>query len=187
MGLNRVVREIKENAKKEAERIIREGKDEAENILRQAEEGVKKRLKEIKEDAENRKKQTELRSRTLTKIRTKELALGMKKEAVERVYQEFLAFLKNMKGREKERTFRSMIRLARKQIGEPETIYVRKEDSAFAKKIFREFQIKTKDIEGGFILESKDGKEMVDFSFEAILEMLKGKTLKSVSRVLFGG
>lgn len=186
MGLNKVADEIRFKAEKEAQRTINEGKSEGERIL----EETRKRLREYEETVRketcSNMEQIGIRSQTLTQKRMKEFAMNIKKEAVERVYQQFLDYLKNAKGGEKDRIFRKMMAGARKQISAPETVYVRKEDTAHARKLFRGLEVKARGMDGGFILESGDGREIADYSFGTLVELLKGRTLKSVSKTLFG-
>lgn len=186
MGLNKVADEIRLNAEREAQRIISEGKREGDRIL----EETKKRLREYEEttrkEMNSSVEQINMRNQTITQKRMKEFAMNIKKEVVEKVYQQFLDYLKNAKGNERTRIFRKMITSAKKQISKPQIVYVRQEDTAIARKLFKGLQVKTKDMDGGFMLESGDGKEIVDYRFETLVELLKGKTLRNVSKTLFG-
>jgi vacuolar-type H+-ATPase subunit E/Vma4 len=186
MGLNKVTVEIRFNAEKEAQRILAEGRAEGERILGE----TRKRLKEFEESVGKERdaslEQIGTKSQTVFQKRMKEAVMEIKKEAVEKVYQRFLESLEGVKGGEKERLFRKMMASARKQIERPETVYVRREDAPLAKALFRGLQVRTKDISGGFLLESGDGSEVVDYSFDMLVELLKGRTLKDVSKKLFG-
>lgn len=186
MGLNKVADEIRFKAEKEAQRIINEGKSEGEGIL----EETRKRLREyeetIRKETSGGMEQINVRSQTLARKQAKELAMDARREVVEKVYQQFLGYLRNVKGGERDRIFRKMLAGARKQISKPRAVYVRKEDAAIARKLFKGLEVRTRDMHGGFVLESGDGKEIVDYSFETLVEMLKGRTLKSVSGTLFG-
>ena len=173
-------------ADKEAQGILDEGRREGDKLI----EETKKRLKEyenaMKNEMENAVGQINVRSQTVMKKQLKEFAMNTKKEMVEMVYNEFLDYLKNMKGDERTRIFRKMAESTKSQISKPGVVYARKEDTVLAKKLFGRLEIRTQEMEGGLMLESSDGKEMVDFRFETLVELLKGRTLKSVSRIMFG-
>jgi V/A-type H+-transporting ATPase subunit E len=186
MGLNKVSFEIRENARREAQKIISEGKGEGQKLMDEARARLKEQEKAMRQDMELALRQIELRSQTIVKRQTKEFAMNAKKELVERVYLEFLDYLKGMKGDERSRIFRKMLNSARGQIAKPKYVHVRKEDVTLAKKLFRGLEIRTKEMDGGFIVESADGRELIDLSFETLIEQLKGRTLKGVSKTLFG-
>jgi V/A-type H+-transporting ATPase subunit E len=186
MGLNKVADEIRLNAEREAERIVGEGRKEGERILEEAKKRLKEREEDAKKEIASSVEQITIRNQTLTQKRMKEFVMNTKREAVEKVYVEFLASLKTAGSGEKEKMFRKMQAGAKSQIAKPETVYVRREDAPLAKKLFRGIEVKSKDMEGGFMLESGDGKEIVDYRFETVVELLKGKTLKNVTKTLFG-
>jgi vacuolar-type H+-ATPase subunit E/Vma4 len=187
MGLSRVVGEIKENAEKEAEAIVREAEKEAEAILSESARIVRERGKEMESEMEKEIKQIEMRNSTMRKTRKKELLLKTKRDVMEGVYGKFLEILGNAKGREKEGIYRKLLALAREQIRNPKIMYVNPKGTGTAKKVFRGVQIRKRKMKGGFILESDDRKEFVDFRFETLIELLKEKTLKNISKILFGG
>jgi vacuolar-type H+-ATPase subunit E/Vma4 len=186
MSLNKVASEIRMKADKEVQSILGEGRREGDKII----EETKKRLKEyenaMKIETENALGQINMRSQAVMKKQLKDFAMNTKKEMVELVYNEFLDYLKTMKGDERTRIYRKMAESMKSQISKPGVVYVRKDDTALAKKLFSGLKIRTQEMEGGLMLESKDGKEMVDFRFETLVELLKGRTLKSVSRIMFG-
>jgi vacuolar-type H+-ATPase subunit E/Vma4 len=186
MGLNKVADEIRLNAEREAQAIISEGRREGERMLEEAEKRLKEHEEAVRKETSSSMEQISIRSQTLTQKRMKEFVMNTKREAVERVYRQFLDYLKNAKGGERDGIFRKMMASARKQINAPEIVYARKEDMAHAKKLFRGLEVKAKGTDGGFILESGDGREIADYRFETLVELLKGKTLKSVSKTLFG-
>ena len=187
MGLNKVATEIRQNAEKEAQRVVGEGKSEGQKILDEARKRVKEQEAAMRKEIEAELRQIDVKIQTLMKKQTREFEMNAKKELVEKVYQEFLDHLRNMKGGERERIFKQMARQTKDQINNPKTVYARKEDASLAKKLFRGMHVITKDMDGGFVLESGDGKEAMDFRFETFIELLKGRTLKSVSKTLFGG
>jgi len=173
-------------ADKEAQGILGEGRREGERIT----EETKKRLKEyedaVKMERDNAFEQINIRSQTVMKKQLKEFAMNTKKEMVEMVYREFLDYLKSMRADERTKIFKMMAESTKSQISRPRVVYAKKDDIALAKKLFKGLEVRTKEMEGGFMLESGDGKEMVDFRFETLVELLKGRTLKNVSKTLFG-
>ena len=186
MGLNKVVMEIRENARKEAQRLVSEGRSEGLRLMDEAKKRAKEQEDAIRKETEAAFGQIELRNQTIIKKQAKGFAMNTKKELVEKVYQEFLDYLKNVKGDERTRLFRKMLNATKGQIEKPKYVHVRREDVTLARKLFRGMEIRPKDMDGGFMLESGDGKEVVDLRFETLLDMLRGRTLKGVSKTLFG-
>lgn len=186
MGLNKVVMEIRENSRKEAQRLVSEGRSEGLLLMDEAKKRVKEQEDALRKETEAAFGQIELRNQTIIKKQAKEFAMNTKKELVEKVYQEFLDYLKNVKGDERTRLFRKMLNATKGQIEKPKYVYVRKDDVALAKKLFGRLEVRTQDMDGGFMLESGDGREVVDLRFGTLLELLRGRTLKGVSKTLFG-
>jgi vacuolar-type H+-ATPase subunit E/Vma4 len=186
MGLNKVAIEIRVTAQKEAHRITSEAKNEGQEIIDEARNRVKEQESLIRSEMESAFRQIEARNQTLIRKRMKDFEMNAKKELVERVYQGFMENLKKAKTGERERMFKRMLSAARKSIEKPKTVYVKREDSSLARKMFRGLEVKTKEMDGGLVLESSDAKEMIDFRFETLIDLMKSRTLKNVSRMLFG-
>ncbi|UCC91932.1 MAG: hypothetical protein JSV39_01555, partial [Candidatus Aenigmatarchaeota archaeon] len=143
--------------------------------------------KEMESEMESEIKQIEMRNLTMRKTREKELLLKTKRDIMEGVYGKFLEYLRNAKGKEKEGIYRKLLALARKQMRSPKIMYVNPKDAGTAKRASRGVQVRKKGMEGGFMLESADGKEFVDFRFETLVELIRERTLKNTSKILFGG
>lgn len=187
MGLEKVVVEIKENAERKAEGMVREAEKEAERIIREAKERAKQAKKGIEKENEQAIRQIEMRNLTIRKARKKELVLKAKKEMMDEVYMRFLVNISKSKGRKRETIYRKLASIAKKQMKRPGVVYMDPKDSGLSKKVWKGLRFRKKEMKGGFMLESDDGKEFVDFRFETLNGLLKEKTLKDVSRMLFGG
>lgn len=187
MGLDKVVEEIKENAQKEAEGILEEARKQADSIIKQSREKVSESRKEMERESKQLIKQIESRNITIRKTRKRELLLKTKKEIMDGIYERFLEELKNSKGKEKEKVYKRLASLAKNQMKNPRKVYVNPNDFSVVRKVYKGVHAEKKEMNGGFMLESEDGREFVDFRFETLVELLKERTLKNLSKILFGG
>ena len=175
MGMQEVADEIISEAEKKAAEIIKSGSEEAEKILDEA-------AKKTAEKRSGMKKKSEeflagLRTREMTKARLsiKKSAAETKGRAIDGVYERLSGEL--LGDREK------LLKMLASFAGSADAVCVNEKDTSAAKEIFS-MPVKKADIEGGIILEA--GGESVDMSLSTIKELVKNRTLKDVSSVLFG-
>lgn len=184
MGLEVVKEEILNSAKAQASSLIAEAKKEADRAMKEAEN----KCKEINEKSESeikniidRLKRQEMASAELEK---KKIILESKKQILESVFAEAKKRLEGLSDKEREHYIKKLLERIKDDI-EPFYFYCSRRDVNFLKGI-EGIDVKPMDIIGGLIGENKDKTVIVDYSFEELLESVKGSQLQEVSKLLFG-
>ncbi len=178
MGIENVAEEILREAEKNAKTIVEEGEAGRKQLLEEARIRIK-----AKKDAIDKEFSDALQSvRTLenmkAKMAVKERILDGKKSMIDECFE---TALENMREDALQRLFD-----AGKRMLEPGAAYVSPDDVEKARKLFHGVAVKERNMKGGIVLESKDGKETVDLSLERLAEITKAVSLRDVSKILFG-
>ncbi|MBI2076667.1 MAG: hypothetical protein HYT72_05470 [Candidatus Aenigmarchaeota archaeon] len=178
MGIDNVADEIIREAEKKAKAIAEEGDNIKNQTLDESRKKIKAEKGRIDRDMAETFEAIRIREMMKAKMSVKESILTQKKNLIDSCFD---AAAEKIKGDVLQKLFET----GKKSI-EPEVVYVNSGDAEKAKKLFRGVSVKEKDIKGGIILESKDGKETIDMSLERLTEMARTKALKDVSKILFG-
>lgn len=176
MGMNEVADEIIGEAEKKAAEIIKSGSEEAEKILDEATKITAEKKSGLKKKSEEFIAGLRTREMTKARLNIKKSAAETKGRAIDGVYERL--FVELLGDREK-----LLKMLAGSCNFNADAVFVNEKDISAAKRIFSA-PVKKADIEGGIILEA--GGESVDMSISTIKELVKNRTLKDVSSVLFG-
>ncbi|RLJ07252.1 MAG: hypothetical protein DRP13_04140 [Candidatus Aenigmatarchaeota archaeon] len=184
MRMKELSKEIIRQAEKEAEKIIKNAKKEAEALIEKAKAEAKQEIEKERKKTRKEKERLLNREKIKANIEGKKLTLDTKKEVLERVFQEFLKKVLDMKEKEKTELYRSLVKNAEKEI-KSGTIYVRKQDLKIVKKLAK-LRVMEKDMEWGITAESRDGKELIDLTLPTLIEFLKERTAKKLADLLFG-
>lgn len=182
MVLEELESEIIQNAKTEAQRIIAESQEEAKTLEEEAKARVKSKKNSLEEDLERQIAFLATIQKTRARMNMKHLLVSEKKALIDHVYAGFSELLEKNKAT----MIKKLYEKAKKDI-KPAKIYVNQSDQRMAKTIFKGLEIEPKQITGGFIAESKDGRELVDYSYDTLLETVRGLSLQKVHKELFGG
>ncbi|MBI2101797.1 hypothetical protein HYT53_04260 [Candidatus Woesearchaeota archaeon] len=181
MGLEAVKEEIIRNAKEQETALIAEARKEANRIVRETE----KKIEEIREksEADTKKMLDTIKRQEIAsaELESKKMALEAKKEAIGNVFSEAKKKLEGMDDKKRELCIKHLIEKTKKEI-EVANIYCNKRDAKFLKG----FNVQAIDIAGGLIAENKEKTIRVDYSFEILLESIKETELQSASKILFG-
>ena len=181
MGLEELKEEIIRNAKeqetallaearKEANRIIKETEKKIEEIKQRSDEGTKKIIETIKRQ--------ELAS---AELENKKILLDAKKQIIEAVFAEAAKKLENLNDKKREAYIKKLFEKAKRDI-EVAYVYCNKKDLKFLKGA----NAATADITGGILAENKEKTIRVDYSFDTILQNIKETELQNISKILFG-
>ena len=181
MGLENVKEEILNIAKEQANSLTADARKEANRIMRETE----KKIEEIREKSESESKRTldaikrqELAS---AELENKKMLLEAKKQAIEAVFAEARKRLEDMDDKKREAALKRLLDKAKNEM-ETATVYCNKKDAKFLKG----FGIETANIMGGIITENKEKTIRIDCSFDAMLESIKESELQNISKALFG-
>jgi len=183
MALDKVVEEILESARKEADGLIQTAEKEKKSILQLAEENVavsKKAQAKQTEEATKRLRQQELSS---AELEAKRILLNARKEMLDRTFDEVMKDLAGLRDEEKSRLYRIIVEKGTKVLPNAR-IYCPRGESKLVPN--GKGEVVEKDIPAGLILESMDGQVSLDYTFKTILEDVWEKELKNVSNILFG-
>jgi len=185
MALDKVVGDIMESARKDADQIIQAAENERDSVIREARlkgEGAQKQREKQLEEAIKRLRQQEVSS---AELEAKRIVLNAKKEMLDVVFQDTLKHLSRLSDSDKSRLYSRILSEATKVIPNPKVSCPRG-DAKFLTVVVGLGSVQETDMEPGLILESSDGMVRLDYSFRTLLEGIWEKELKNVSNVLFG-
>lgn len=180
MGLEAVKEEIIRSAKEQEAAIIAEARKEANRLIREAE----KKIEEMKAkmDAETKRRLDAIKRQEMVSadMENRKMLLEAKKEIIESVFTEVKKAIRSLDDKKREAYIKRLMEKAKRDI-EPAHFYSNKSDAKF----LRELNPKPADIIGGILAENEDMTIRVDYSFETMLESIKENELQSVNRILF--
>ncbi|MEO2241849.1 MAG: V-type ATP synthase subunit E family protein [Euryarchaeota archaeon] len=200
MGLKELEERILEEAKREAEEIVKEAEEEAEKILEKAKREAEERRREIldraRREAETRKRreiaQARLEARQL-KLQAKEECI---EEALERARRRIRELSEEGSRRYLEFLERAAVEAARAISTDKVILRVNERDREAMEELLPDVRVEVDkevelgdpvDILGGVIAESEDGSEVFDNSVEARMRRMRSELVRRVSDTLFGG
>ncbi|MBI4018847.1 MAG: hypothetical protein HY364_01170 [Candidatus Aenigmarchaeota archaeon] len=180
MGIEEMASGILNEAEKRAQAIIQKGREEERSV----EEEIKNKAKLEKETIKNKTNEEIMRLETReiasARVTMKKQMVIEKKKIIDSIYDSFFSAME--KEIAKEELLETLFEAGKSKLGSVDRVYVNPNDVSAAKKLCKD--VRTKNISGGIVLEK--GKESVDLSMETLRGLLRQRTLKSVSNVLFG-
>ena len=175
MGINEVKKEILNNAKKEAKRIIETAEVEKKTVV----EASESRVIEIKIQLEGEMKRSiELYENLImaeANSMVKKQRLNLEKEIINKVFNDAKEELSNLSKSERESHIKKLL----KNSDGYSMVYCAEKDLSITK------NAQKIDISGGIVLENKEGEIRLDLSYETLLESVKQKKLSEVANLLF--
>lgn len=185
MALDKVVGDIMESARKDADQIIQAAEKERETLFaearKRAESAQKEKNKQL-EDALKRLRQQEVSS---AELEAKRIVLNAKKETLDIILRDTLQKLSRLSDADKSRIYNRILSKAVKVIPDPK-VYCPKGDAKLLAGVAGLKSVEETDMEPGLILESGDGMVRLDYRFRTILDGIWEKELKNVSNLIFG-
>jgi len=189
----KVSRKIIQDAEKEASNILEQAKKKADEILKSAQKKAQRIKEEAEKSGEGMKKREEERLVTIEKLEEKKMLLTMKREVLNRVFEEALEDMKNWKVQRYTDFIVKKIILAI-STGNELVVPGRLHSNALRKrldKIKRDRNLKFEvakedgDFDFGFVI--KRERTEVKFTGEDILDELRDRIEIEVARRLFAG
>lgn len=178
MGLDELKEELKGKAQAERHKILATAKDEAAKIVEKAKLKAKEHERAEIAVVRNIIDSIERKEITTTELEIKKQMLRIKKESIDAVFADALKTL--AKDKKSSKYLNKLLSKAKKSM-DVATVYGNSKD----KSEFSEVEFKSADITGGLIAESKDGSIIIDYSYDTVMEDLKGQVLTNVARILF--
>ncbi len=190
MGLEKVVDDIKDEARARAEEIVEEAETEKEERLEEARKKAEKVKQEARENAE--KEAEALREQEISSAKLESRKMKSREERdlladLRRDVREELAQLEE--GRED--MTRPLLETSVEELDEDEgTVYCAEGDEELVQGLVDEYEGLefggTTDVLGGVVVESSDGRIRVDNSFDSVLNTVWNNSMREVSNRLLG-
>jgi V/A-type H+-transporting ATPase subunit E len=185
MALDKVVKDIVDSARREADALIKSAEDERETILRDARDKVSKMRKAQEKDLEDALKRLRRQEISSAELEAKKIVLNKKKEILDRTFEEALSELSHMPIDDKKRIYLKSIEAAKTVIPQPR-VYCPVGDAGLLAGVEGLSSVDEMDMESGLILENEDGSMRLDYRFRNVLESIWEQELRQVSEILFG-
>lgn len=192
MGLEAVLEEIREQGRREVERIGRESQEETTRVLSAAQERAAKIKQAASEEVERQAAYIMNQEVSAANLQVKRELLNTQKELLDQVYiraKELIAGLPESFHRE---AITNLLKEAGSQIGDG-VVHVNPRDRRLLEEVLAQNpELKTfsvgrdADIDGGVIVENRDGSLQLDYSYRTFLDMVWESGLKDASDLLFG-
>jgi len=183
MGLEEVKNEILRKAESDAKVVISEGHKEAEAVMNDADKKIQDYQRQCEESTGKMIEAVERREKAAAEFEARKRLLDKKREAIDGVVEDAKNDLAGMKDDKKESFIRKLIAAAGKEI-DVKVIYANSKDRKFIAKL-PGIEYREKDIAGGIIAETGDGRINVDYSYEELLGSIKTKQLQKIESLLF--
>ena len=183
MGLNEVKKQIIEEAEKQAKLLTQDAQSEIKLITADAEREVKSYEKELRSNSDKMLAAVERKELAAAEFEGKRAMLDKKKEIIEGAMDAARSELKKLSADSRKKLIKELLEQAKKEI-EVKKVYLNKKDKSYIKE--KGITVKDKEMLGGLIAETSDGKISVDLSYEEMLMQIKEKYLQELSGVLFG-
>ncbi len=192
MGLEAVLADIREKGQQEVQRIRSESQQETSRVLTAAQERAGKIKQAANEEAERQSGYILSQESSAANLLVKREILNTQKELLDQVYKKALVSIGELPEGFHQDSIVRLLTDAKKQI--PEGIaHVNQRDRKILDRIlaekpeFRTFSAgRDLDIDGGVIVESRDGTLQLDYSYRTFLDMIWESGLKDASDLLFG-
>ena len=185
MALDKVVNEIQESARKEADLRIQEAEKERAKILQEADQRIEKMHKAEEKDLQDTLRRMQRQELSSAELEARRIVLNKRKEVLDKTFEETLHELSNMDPKEKAAVYKKILSNGKKLVPRPK-VFVPRNESSLISGVRGVESVEETDMESGIVMESQDGTVRLDYRFRTILESNWEKELKNVSGILFG-
>jgi len=192
MGLEAVVGEIRAKGQKEADAIRTQTRDEVNKILATSQVKAENIKLGVEESLGNQVAQIESQELSAANLVVKRERLNTQKALLDEVYARTLDSIQKLPDTFHREALKSLLSSAGKQIPEG-IVHSNARDAKALKELlaqentFKGYAFGNEvNIEGGVIVESRDGTLQVDFSYRTFLNKVWETGLKDASDILFG-
>jgi V/A-type H+/Na+-transporting ATPase subunit E len=192
MGLEAVVGDIRAKGQKEADAIREDTKAEVNGILNASQVQAEKIKLAVEEAVSKQVKHIESQELSAANLVVKRERLNTQKALLDEVYQKALDSVQKLPDSFHREAIKSLLSDAKKQIPEG-IVHCNARDMKALKEliaqenVFKGYSVGNEaEIEGGVMVESKDGTLQLDLSYRTFLNMVWETGLKDASDILFG-
>jgi V/A-type H+/Na+-transporting ATPase subunit E len=180
MGLEVVVKDVLARGEGEANRIRQEGKDEANAIIAGAEKTARQIREEKREQTNGQIERRKNREISSANLEVKRAVLNVKKDLLDRVYDEAMEKLASLPESERENIIKKLL----ESQTDSTRVFSNKNDESLVKRISSLEYGGTIPCSGGIILENEDGTVLRDLTFDSILKNVRDRSLKQLLQIL---
>lgn len=181
MGLEAVKEEIIGSAKEQSNSIIAEARKEANRQIRDA--GKKIEEMQATSEAELKKRYDSIKRQEIAaaELESKKMLLEAKKQVIDAVFAESAKRLQGLHAKGREEYTKKALERAKKDM-DVAFVYCSNSDAKFLKGM----NVEPINIAGGIIAENREKTIRVDYSFETMLQGIKETEMQNLSKILFG-
>jgi V/A-type H+-transporting ATPase subunit E len=191
MGLDVVIEEIRAKGKNEAERIRKDTQAEVNSILKAAQEKAERIKLAADQDVEKQTSHIMNQEASAANLVVKRQLLNTQKDLLDQVYSSALSRIAKLPEDFHREAMKTLLAKAKAEIPEG-IVHCSQRDSEILSRILSsDTSLKgyTKgdpvEIEGGVVIESKDGELQIDYSYRTFLSGVWETGLKDASGILF--
>ena len=191
MGLEVVIREIRDKGTREADQIRQETQAEVTTILTTAQEKAERIKVGIDQDVERQTSRIMNQEVSAANLKVKRLILNTQKDLLDTVYATALASIAGLPEDFHREALKRLLSKVKAEIPDGIVHCSRKDSETLARILSGDPTMKgysvgePVDIDGGIIIESKDGELQIDYSYRTFLNMVWETGLKDASEILF--
>lgn len=183
MSLDKVIENILETGKKEAQRIVEEGKKEKQEQVKKAQDEGQKLLQSKMGESESLVQRMNTQEIARAELESKKIVLGSQKEILDSVYETALQRLGNLP--QNESLLRTLVSNNRTEVSAG-SVHCNQKDEAFVRSLVGSNFGGTIDCIGGLVIESQDGTRRVDLRYETMLREIWDDSIKDIADILWG-
>lgn len=191
MGLEVVIKEIRDKGNKEADQIRQETRAEVNGILKTAQEKAERIKLAVDQDVERQKSHIMNQEVSAANLVVKRQLLNSQKDLLDRVYSAALSSIASLPEDFHREALKCLLSKVKAEIPDGivhcnrrdhETLYRILSGDPTLKGYVMGEPVET---EGGIVIESTDGKLQIDYSYRTFLNMVWETGLKDASEILF--
>ncbi|MHC1631709.1 MAG: V-type ATP synthase subunit E [Methanotrichaceae archaeon] len=182
MALDAVLEDILVTSKSKVEEINAETEQEVTRILNEARERAAEIKSKKEAEADSAAKALERREISSSHLELKRAELNLHKELLEQTQLKFLQAISKLSKKDNEALLKKLLKpynLKEMKVSS------NKKDKTFVSSLAPNYG-ETIDTIGGVVVESKDGLVSYDHTYETLANELFNRSMKEVSRILFG-
>lgn len=190
MGLEIVVKEIREKGQKEAEALRKETQAEVTRILSGAQEKGGQIKMAVEEDVQRQTSHIQSQEVSAANLIVKREQLNTQKELLDRVYREALEAISRLPEKFHKEAMNELLTQAHREIPAG-IVYCNQRDLPILRQLLTNPSLKgfsegnTLPIEGGIVVESGEGEIKLDLTYRTFLDSVRDDKLKEASDLLF--
>ena len=185
MTAEKIIEQIKKDSNKEINQILKDAKQQANTIIKDAQKEAQLELEKIL--ADGKQQGDNIKRILISKANqdAKRELMNAREKIIEECFTKAHHELSILKGPKYDKIVKKLIEDGQKKLGEVGSLFVTREAG---KKIATELGIKIDgyvESSGGVVLKSKDGRVILDHTFDGILKREKDKMRPMIGHILF--